>query len=62
MGGLPVTVTSVPTPYSDFSTSDWAFFTPADAAVTVTTRPIPSARPSAMKMACRILRRSSRRR
>src|SRR5260221_8109613 len=45
-GAAPVTVTSVPTPYSELSTSAWAFFTPAEAAVTVTTRPIPSARRS----------------
>src|SRR5215469_8295328 len=61
-GLAPVTVTSVPTPYSELSTSAWAFFTPAEAAFTVTTRPTPSARPSAMKMAWRIRRRSSRRR
>src|SRR5580693_1405570 len=60
-GAAPVTVTSVPTPYSALSTSDWAFFTPADAAATVTTRPTPRARPSAMKIAWRIRRRSSRR-
>src|SRR5215469_17302496 len=58
-GALPVIVTSVPTPYKDLSTCDWAFLTPAEAAVTVTTSPIPSARPSAMKIACRILRRNS---
>ena len=61
-GAAPVTVTSVPTPYSELSTSAWAFFTPDEAAVTTTTRPIPTARPSAMNTACRILRRSSRRR
>jgi hypothetical protein len=61
-GALPVTVTSVPTPYSELRTSDWAFLTPAEAAVTVRTSPMPSARPSAMKMACRTRRRSSRRR
>ena len=45
-GALPVTVMSVPTPYSDFSTSAWAFLTPAEAAVTVTTRPIPARDPA----------------
>ena len=58
--GAVVTVMSVPTPYSECSTVLCAFFTPADAAVTVMTRPIPTARPSAMKHACRIRRRSSR--
>src|SRR5579875_1466370 len=61
-GFLPVTVASVPTPYSELSTLDWALFTPADAADTVTTSPTPRARPSAMKTAWRIRRRSSRRR
>ena len=61
-GALPVTVTSVPTPYSELSTSAWAFFTPAEAAITVTTSPTPTARPSAITMAWRIRRRSSRRR
>src|ERR1700728_4655932 len=61
-GASPVTVTSVPTPYSDASTLDSAFFTPAEAALTVTTRPIPTARPKATKIAWRIRRRSSRRR
>ncbi len=60
--GVLVTVTSVPTPYSACSTVPWAFLTPADAAVTVITRPTPRARPSAMKMAWRMRRRSSRRR
>ena len=41
---------------------DWAFLTPADAAVTVITSPIPSARPTAIKMAWRARRRSSRQR
>ena len=49
--GALVTVMSVPTPYSECRTDDWAFLTPADAAVTVITRPIPKARPTAMKMA-----------
>src|SRR5580693_5267266 len=49
-GASPVTVTSVPTPYSEASTLDSAFFTPAEAALTVT------------KIAWRIRRRSSRRR
>ena len=40
--GVLVTVTSVPTPYSACSTVPWAFLTPADAAVTVITRPTPS--------------------
>src|SRR5580700_2130048 len=61
-GASPVTVTSVPTPYSEASTLDSAFFTPAEAALTVTTRPIPTARPRATKIAWRIRRRSSRRR
>src|ERR1700683_1525865 len=61
-GASPVTVTSVPTPYSEASTLDSAFFTPAEAALTVTTRPIPTARPEATKIAWRIRRRSSRRR
>jgi len=60
--GVLVTVTSVPTPYSACSTVPWAFLTPADAAVTVITRPTPRASPSAMKMAWRMRRRSSRRR
>ena len=60
--GVLVTVTSVPTPYSACSTVPWAFLTPADAAVTVITRPTPRARPSAMKTAWRMRRRSSRRR
>ena len=59
--GVLVTVTSVPTPYSACSTVPWAFLTPADAAVTVMTRPTPRARPSAMNTAWRIRRRSSRR-
>src|SRR6202034_2455953 len=61
-GASPVTVTSVPTPYSEASTLDSAFFTPAEAALTVTTRPIPTARPKATKIAWRIRRRRSRRR
>jgi hypothetical protein len=61
VGGAPVTVTSVPTPYSAPSTSVCAFLNPADAEATVTTSPTPSARPSAIKMAWRILRRNSRR-
>jgi hypothetical protein len=60
--GVFVTVTSVPTPYSACSTVPWAFLTPADAAVTVITRPTPRARPSAMNTAWRMRRRSSRRR
>src|SRR5580704_12921262 len=61
-GASPVMGTSVPTPYSEASTLDSAFFTPAEAALTVTTRPIPTARPKATKIAWRIRRRSSRRR
>ena len=57
-----VTVISVPTPYSACSTLPCAFLTPEDAAVTVITSPIPNARPRAIKMACRIRRRNSRRR
>jgi len=60
--GAWVTVTSVPTPYSECSTVVWAFLTPEAAAVTVITKPIPRARPRAMKIACRIRRRNSRRR
>src|SRR5215469_9053892 len=60
--GFFVTVTFVPTPYSELSTSPWAFFTPEEAAVTVITRPIPNARPRAMTTDWRIRRRSSRRR
>ncbi len=59
--GVLVTVTSVPTPYSACSTVPWAFLTPADAAVTVITRPTPRARPSVMKTAWRMRPRSSRR-
>src|SRR5579875_3213057 len=58
--GFWVTVTSVPTPYSELSTSAWAFFTPEEAADTVITRPTPSARPSAITTDCFIRRRSSR--
>jgi hypothetical protein len=58
----PVTVTSVPTPYSAPSTPDSALATPAEAADTVTTRPTPTARPSATITAWRILQLSSRRR
>ena len=58
--GAWVTVTSVPTPYSDLSTVPWVAETPFEAAVTVMTSPTPSASPSAMKIDCRILRRSSR--
>ena len=57
-----VTVRSVPTPYSECSTAACAFCTPVAAEVTVMTSPIPSARPSAMKTAWRMRRRSSRRR
>ena len=57
-----VTVAAVPTPYRFCSTVACADLTPDDAAATVMTRPIPTARPSAMKVACRIRRRSSRRR
>ncbi len=60
--GVWVTVMSVPTPYSECSTVAWASLTPEDAAVTVITRPIPRARPRAMKIAWRIRRRNSRRR
>ena len=51
--GALVTVISVSCPYSECSTSPCAFFTPPDRAVTVITRPMPSARPSAMMLACR---------
>ena len=60
--GVWVTVMSVPTPYSECSTVAWAFLTPEEAAITVITKPIPRARPRAMKIAWRILRRNSRRR
>src|SRR5215467_3472070 len=60
--GALVTVMSVPTPYSECSTAPCACATPAEAAVTVITRPIPTARPREMKITCRIRRRSSRRR
>ena len=49
-----VTVMSVPTPYSDLSTSFWATLTPEDAALTAIVKPIPSARPSAMTRAWRL--------
>jgi hypothetical protein len=55
-----VTVMSVPTPYKEWSTSAWAALTPAAAAVTVTTRPTPRAKPIATTLAERIRRRSSR--
>ena len=48
-----VTVMSVPTPYRDCSTWLWAALTPAEAALTVMTRPIPTARPSATSRAWR---------
>ena len=57
-----MTVMSVPTPYSECRTEPSAFLTPVDAAVTVITSPMPSARPIAMKMAWRARRRSSRQR
>ncbi len=60
--GAVVTVADVPTPYRFCSTVPCAALTPDDAAFTVMTRPIPRARPTAMKMAWRIRRRSSRRR
>src|SRR5580704_4490407 len=60
LGAAPVTVTSVPTPYRPLRTPAWAFLTPAEAAVTVSTSPTPTARPSAMKIACRMRRRNSR--
>ncbi len=49
--GALVTVMSVPTPYSECSTSPWASLTPADSAVTVMTRPMPRARPTAIMTA-----------
>src|SRR5256885_10280065 len=57
-----VTVMSVPTPYSVCSTVACEALTPSEAAVTVITRPTPSARPSAMRTAWRSRRRSSRQR
>ena len=58
--GVWVTVISVSSPYSECSTLVWAFLTPAESAVTVMTRPMPSARPSAMMLDCRARRRNSR--
>ena len=49
--GAWVTVRSVPTPYSEWSTVAWASLTPDEAAVTVITNPIPRASPRAMKIA-----------
>ena len=60
LAGGCVTVMSVPTPYSVCSTVACESLTPFEAAVTVITRPTPSARPSAMRTAWRIRRRSSR--
>ena len=60
--GALVTVMSVPWPYSACSTLPWAFLTPDDTAVTTMTRPMPRARPTAIMIAWRIRRRSSRRR
>ncbi len=57
-----VTVMSVPTPYRACSTVPWASWMPDDAAVTVMTRPTPTARPRLMRTAWRSRRRSSRRR
>jgi hypothetical protein len=62
LAGGWVTVMSVPTPYSVCSTVACEAVTPAEAAVTVITRPTPSARPSAMRTAWRRRRRSSRQR
>jgi hypothetical protein len=59
VGAGPVTVMSVATPYRPLRTLAWAFLTPAAAAVTVSTSPTPTARPSAMKIACRRRRRNS---
>ena len=60
--GVLVTVMSVPAPYSECSTLACAFLTPDDTDVTTITRPMPRARPTAIIMAWRIRRRSSRRR
>ena len=60
--GAWVTVRSVPTPYSECSTVACASCTPAEAAATVMTNPTPRASPSAITMAWRLRRRSSRRR
>ena len=60
-GAVFVTVMSVPTPSKVCSTSVWAAFTPADAADTVMTSPMPMARPTAMTNDCLLRRRSSRR-
>ena len=57
-----VTVMSVPTPNRAPRTLPCALRTPEDSAVTVITRAMPRASPTAITTACRILRRSSRRR
>src|SRR5215472_5416013 len=59
-GRAEVTVMSVPIPYSECSTALWAFATPVEAAVTVTTTPIPRAMPAAVRKAGLGRRRSSR--
>jgi hypothetical protein len=53
---------SVPNSRTRRVTADIVSVTSADAAVTVITSPMPSARPTAMKMAWRARRRSSRQR
>ena len=57
-----VTVTSVPTPYSECSTHAWRSAPRRTADVTVITSPMPRASPNAMNTACRTRRRSSRHR
>src|SRR5579875_1918063 len=57
-----VTVMSVPTPSRPCRTWPWAVLTPAAVEETVTTRPMPTASPTATTMAWRRRRRSSLRR
>ncbi len=54
-----VTDMSVPTPVSGLSTFAWAWSRPVVRAVTVTTRPTPTARPSAVSSVLPLRRRSS---
>ncbi len=60
ISAVRVTVMSVPTPYSDCSTSSCAWPTPSAYALTATTRPTPTAKPKAVSRAWRCRRRSSR--
>ena len=54
-----VTDMSVPTPVSGFSTRAWASSRPVERALTVTTRPTPTASPSAVRIVRPLRRRSS---